>query len=521
VFVACVLVALWRRLPRHWQRRPGLTAQIAFRRYLGPDRTKGAIFVANRDGSGERRLASAPGETSDDYPDMAPDGSFVAFQRCGRHTCGIYVINTDGNGLRRVDDGCRRRPPKCTDNSYPAISPDGRQIAFVRAFGRIRHDQIDHAGIYRMRIDGSHIRKVSLPATRTAEDGDPQWSPDGKQIVFVRHNVSAKPKGQQAVFVINADGTGRRRVTPYNIKAGDGPDWSPDGSQILFRSPENEDFLDSDIWTIHPDGTGLRQVTHAGPTTKVYSASFSPDGTAITLGMSGVDGQADVWTIGSMARGSRQSPEPRCGTARRTGAERDNARRRNTVQRAARGPTPLSSGATRRDSELDDLQSKGGLTRQAGAGRRSRGGRDGQKDAGHRSRDDRAVCGRLRRLQRRCLRPGDTSPGRGGRSDRGSGAQQRDAGGRGAHGGHRSLGRRARSLGRRAAEACVRGGRATTRRIRSGNGPLRCGAGRPSEGDAVRVQPAGVAGPDREDAVILAATPVCRPGHACKFDPPD
>ena len=298
VFVTSVAVALLTAPAAALATAPGKNGQIAFRRYLGPDRTKGAIFVANRDGSAERQLTSAAGQASDDFPDMAPDGSFVAFQRCGKNTCGVYTINTDGSGLRRVDDGCGGLPPKCTDNSYPAISPDGKQITFNRAFGRIRDDQIDHVGIYRMRIDGSHLRKVSLPARRTAEDVEPQWSPDGKQIVFVRHNFTAKPKGRQAVFVINADGSGLRRVTPYNIKAGDGPDWSPDGSQILFRSPENEDFLNGDIWTIHPDGTGLRQVTHADSTTKVYSASFSPDGGAITLGMSGVDGQADVWTIG-------------------------------------------------------------------------------------------------------------------------------------------------------------------------------------------------------------------------------
>jgi TolB protein len=276
---------------------PGQNGQIAFRRYLGPERTKGAIFVAARDGTGERQVTTPPVTASDDYPDMAPDGSFIAFQRCGANTCGLYVVKTDGTGLRRVDDGCAALPPKCTDNSYPAISPDGKEIVFNRAFGRIRKDAIDHSGIYRMGVDGSRIRKVSLPAKRTADDVEPQWSPDGKQVVFVRHNITAKPAGKQAVFVVNADGSGRRRVTPYSIKAGDGPDWSPDGSQILFRSPENENFLNNDIWTIHPDGTGLRQLTHAGPQTKVYSASFSPDGTAVTLGMSGVNGQADVFTI--------------------------------------------------------------------------------------------------------------------------------------------------------------------------------------------------------------------------------
>jgi TolB protein len=278
---------------------PGKNGSIAFRRYLGPDRTKGAIFIAMPDGTGERQLTTPPGRKSDDYPDVAADGSFVALQRCGQ-TCGVYVIGTDGSGLRRVDDGCRgvQVPPKCSDNSYPAISPDGKEIVFNRAFGRVSNQELDHSGIYRMRLDGTHLRRVSLPPKRAADDVEPQWSPDGKRVVFVRHNLTLKPVGKQAVFTIGADGKGLRRVTPYAIKAGDGPDWSPDGTQILFRSPETDNFLNSNIWTIHPDGTGLRQVTHAGSGTKTYSASFSPDGTAITLGSTGVDGQADVFTTG-------------------------------------------------------------------------------------------------------------------------------------------------------------------------------------------------------------------------------
>ena len=108
VGVGSVLVALLAGPAAALATAPGKNGQIAFRRYLGPDRTKGAILVANPDGSGERQLTSAPGKASDDYPDMSPDGSFVAFQRCGKFTCGIYVINTDGSGLRRVDDDCRQ-----------------------------------------------------------------------------------------------------------------------------------------------------------------------------------------------------------------------------------------------------------------------------------------------------------------------------------------------------------------------------------------------------------------------------
>jgi Tol biopolymer transport system component len=209
------------------------------------------------------------------------------------------TVHPDGTGLARLA-GCKpnQAPPKCADVSYPAVSPDSGSIAFVRAFGHVRDDQIDHVGIYSMRLDGSGLRRISLPKLRTAEDGDPQWSPDGRRLVFVRHNVTAKPAGGQAVFVADADGTHVRRVTAWKLRAGDGPDWSPDGTQILFRSPETENFLNSNIFTIHPDGTGLRQVTHASGKTKVYSASFAPDGTAITLGLTGVDDQADVYRIG-------------------------------------------------------------------------------------------------------------------------------------------------------------------------------------------------------------------------------
>jgi TolB protein len=308
---------------------PGQNGRIAFRRYLGPNRTKGAILIAAPDGTGERQLTTPPAKASDDFPDVSPDGRFVAFQRC-RATCGVYVVNADGTGLRRVDrGGCTgdRLPPGCSDNGYPAISPDGTEIAFNHAFGRIRHDQIDHAGIYRMHLDGTHLRRVTLPPTRAAEDGEPQWSPDGKRIVFVRHNVTAKPAGKQAVMVVDADGARLHRVTPYALKAGDGPDWSPDGTRILFRSPQTEDFTHCNLWTIAPDGTGLQQITRAAPQTKIYSASFSPDGTAISFGMTGANGQADVWRInldGSalapVTRTPRWDSAPDWGPATATGA---------------------------------------------------------------------------------------------------------------------------------------------------------------------------------------------------------
>ncbi len=178
-----------------------------------------------------------------------------------------------------------------------ANDTDGKRVAFVHAFGKVQDDLIDYVGIYTSNLDGSQLRKVTLPPKRTAEDGQPQWSPDGRRIVFVRENITARPRGRRAVFVVNTDGTGLRRLTPWKLDAGDGPDWSPDGSRILFRSPDSDKSVGSKIYEINADGTGLRQLSRFPSSTALYSSSYSPDGKSIVFGKSGVNGQADVFVM--------------------------------------------------------------------------------------------------------------------------------------------------------------------------------------------------------------------------------
>ena len=260
---------------------PGKNGDIVFRRFVAD---VGTLFTIKPDGTGERQVLTPPEGSTDDFPDFASDGSLIAFERCAE-LCHVMVVRPDGSGLRQVGtDG---------GNANAALSPNVRRVAFTRYSGPIRDDWIAHADLYTARLSGGGVRRLTRAPEFDAEDVQSQWSPDGRRLVFVRHYRDER----SAVFVVNADGSHLRRVTPFSLQAGDGPDWSPDGKRILFRSPATGDFLNTNLFTIRVDGSGLRQITHQPPDTTVFSASYSPDGKSITAALQGVGGAADVYTM--------------------------------------------------------------------------------------------------------------------------------------------------------------------------------------------------------------------------------
>jgi TolB protein len=261
--------------------RRGTNGRIAFQRYLFQDKPLQAdIFAANADGSAERRITETPRGMIDDQPDWSPDGKQVVFQR-GPSVDGpwtLWVSHANGSGTRRLTP----LNDRCLDESSPAFSPDGEKIAFEC------HNHTPHGelfSIFVMSRTGGN-RRVVVRGSSAAGVGRPQFSPDGKRLVFDRQNIEALPQNGHATFVVNADGTGLQRVTPWSLRAGDHPDWSPDGKLILVRSDANgPDFgHQGNLFLVRPNGTTLRQLTHFNTTTRLLqSGSFSPDGRSIVF----------------------------------------------------------------------------------------------------------------------------------------------------------------------------------------------------------------------------------------------
>lgn len=274
---------------------PGKNGEIAFKLALGaPSR----LGVVNADGSGLRKLPRTK-QVSDDDPDWSPSGSTIAFTRCplGNGRCHVDAMRPDGSGLKQLG-------PANDDRAFPSWAPDGKHIAYVRSWGGVQHDEIKYSALYVMTPTGggAHLLVNPMNAQPYAGDvGHSSWSPDGKQLVLeVTHSPLGDPANGHALFLVNADGSGLKQLTPWSLNAGGKPDWSPDGSRILFRAPTKNER--GNLYTIAPDGSGLKQLTHyAAPVPVVSAGSFSPDGKWITFAKSG-----SVWVMRADGTGAKQ-----------------------------------------------------------------------------------------------------------------------------------------------------------------------------------------------------------------------
>jgi TolB protein len=239
------------------------------------------IYVMNADGSRKRNLTRD--RASDDLPTWSPDGRRIAFLHGrGRGRGQLYVVNADGSGLRNL----MKITAQAYFSSRVVWSPDGRTIYFGR---------------YLISTDGSGARKLPyIPLIAV-------WSPDGRQIAFV-HNVStglpgpgaAGSKDDSEIYVMNADGSGTRRLT-HNVGYDGEPAWSPDGRKIAFQSTKTIGG-NREVYVMNADGSGKRNLTR-NPA-QDGSPSWSPDGRRIAF-VSNRDGRLEAHVMNADGSGQR------------------------------------------------------------------------------------------------------------------------------------------------------------------------------------------------------------------------
>ena len=286
--------------------------QIAFRRYFNPDQTKGALFTMNPDGSHVRQITHPPKDLpQDDYAEWSPDGQMIVFQRepIDFSTSRIMVVNPDTGDTRTVVP-CTGR---CVYASHPDFTPDGHSIAYSRAVAPPNAQDPPewklYSAIFIVGLDGSDPRQVTSTPKRykgqlATETTDPAFSPNGKMLTFVRTNFQ-KENDRFAVFVQPIGSPeDAQRITPWKLNCQDKPEFSPDGKLVLFRClPEGEEGP-SNLYWVHPDGTGLHKLTHEDADKQYLGSSFSPSFSGgegwITVGRTpgyGDEGNADVFRL--------------------------------------------------------------------------------------------------------------------------------------------------------------------------------------------------------------------------------
>jgi hypothetical protein len=234
------------------------------------------IWRMNPDGSRQRMLLG--GGESTQNPAVSPDGQRIVYEVIDETTTefqerDLFLMNIDGTG---------RVPLLLNDSNDvgPSFSPDGQRVIFTRG-----------SNLYSVNVDGTG---ETLVAGGHDPDADPPdfrevmqavYSPDGSQIAYTGHGGP-----NFSIYVMNADGTGRRRLTTENDHHAS---WSPDGERIVF---ERQPALNNvEVYVMNADGSGVRQLTdRVGFDTQPV---FSPDGRRIAFASDSRGGVTEILTI--------------------------------------------------------------------------------------------------------------------------------------------------------------------------------------------------------------------------------
>jgi len=266
---------------------PGRDGLIAFTRAKGSD--PGQLYLVRPDGRGLRRVTHrrhGAGGAS-----WSPDGRRILFSSSPRRG-GVQVF------VKRLGGGVRQLTRGRDTYAYPAWSPSGKRIVAVR--GHEARDGLHYESLVTMHADGS--RKRVIYSGGRLSTSYPTWSPDGKSIAFVHTDIGGTG-ADPTVYVVPAAGGPERPVTDAGSQ--DHPDWSPDGRLIAYAYASV--LAPEDIRVIRPDRTGDAPVTD-DPSASDDTPAWAPSGRRLAISRNG-----RIWTVAPDGSGLRQLTRGRTG----------------------------------------------------------------------------------------------------------------------------------------------------------------------------------------------------------------
>ena len=180
------------------------------------------------------------------------------------------------------------QPPTAVSNSVggKAIS----QFQALAQVGGMVSFSTNHTGVFEIGVADLSNGQVKLLTTSPQPgDAEPNWSKDGKYIVF---NSGREGIGQIGIYRMDADGSHQQIIAPVRGNGGNfSPEISPDGKHVLFHSNRDGNM---EVYVINTDGLNEQNLTQNR--SNDITASWSPDGTKITF----VSDRSGMYQIYSM-----------------------------------------------------------------------------------------------------------------------------------------------------------------------------------------------------------------------------
>lgn len=243
--------------------RPRLFIRNAYDAAVSPDGRRiafgrnAAVWVMQRDGSGQHALTKPTAAIVDFEPAWSPTGRTLYFARGGSKTAAssLFSINPDGTALHRLTRAKPSFHGHCQYN--PAPSPDGILILYTESF------DCEHGTDYAI----SAITTAGLTARLTfafpnATRYDPAWASDGGRIAYATREIDPMPGADPATGLYVSASSGASPVRLVRGSVGE-PTWSRDDTLIAFvREVTRPSGYPGDIWLIRPNGKSLRRLTH-------------------------------------------------------------------------------------------------------------------------------------------------------------------------------------------------------------------------------------------------------------------